>query len=76
MTHPDCHSEAREQSEFTYGRHEVSPDGEQIEPTVTMSQKVKLCERGVNPRQARVKARVKRASGKITLLPANVNVAV
>ena len=49
------HSEPREQSEFTYGRHEVSPDGEQIEPTVTMSQKVKLCERRVNPRQARAK---------------------
>ena len=50
MTYPDCHSEAREQSGFTYGRHEVSPDSEQIEPTVTTSQKVKLCERGVNPR--------------------------
>ena len=49
------HSESREQSGFTYGRHEVSPDSEQIEPTVTTSQKVKLCERGVNPRQARAK---------------------
>ena len=40
-----------EQSEFTDGRHGVSPDSEQIEPTVTVSQKVKLCERGVNLRE-------------------------
>jgi len=45
----------REQSGFTDGRHKVSPDSEQIEPTVTTSQKVKLCESGVNQRQARAK---------------------
>ena len=45
----------REQSGFTYGRHEVSSDSEQIEPTMTTSQKVKLSERGVNPRQARAR---------------------
>ena len=38
-------------SGFAYGRHVVSPDSEQIEPSVTTSQKVKLCERGVNSRQ-------------------------
>ena len=38
-------------SEFADGRHEVSLDSEQIEPTVTRSQKVRLCERGANSRQ-------------------------
>ena len=38
-------------SEFADGRHEVSSDSEQIEPTVTRLQKVRLCERGANSRQ-------------------------
>ena len=39
---------------FADGRHVVSPDSEQIEPSVTTSQKVKLCERGANSRRFRI----------------------
>ena len=40
-----------EQSGFTYGRNEVSPDSEQIELTMPKGITAKLCERGANSRR-------------------------
>ena len=37
---------------FADGRHEVSPDSEEIEQTRTEGSITKLFERGANPRQA------------------------
>ena len=43
---------ARDQdSGFADGRHEVSPDSEEIELTWTEGSKAKLSERGANPRR-------------------------